>query len=59
LKPEEKGAYRWLGRIYQKTGRLNEATAAFQRILEIDPEDKTAFQFFAEQGSDANQTQSQ
>jgi tetratricopeptide (TPR) repeat protein len=50
LKPEEKIAYWWLARIYQKEGRLGEAAEAYQQVLAIDPEDEAALQFFREAG---------
>jgi tetratricopeptide (TPR) repeat protein len=59
LRPDVKGAYRWLGKIYQEERRLSEAADAYRRVLEIDPEDAAALQFFAEQGSGADQTRSQ
>jgi tetratricopeptide (TPR) repeat protein len=48
LNPEEKMAHRWLGKIYQESGRLTDAADAFQQVLEIDPADEIARQFFSE-----------
>jgi tetratricopeptide (TPR) repeat protein len=49
LKPEEKWAYRWLGTIYQQAGNPVDAHDAYKRVLDIDPEDDAALQFFANQ----------
>ena len=54
LKPDEKWAYLSLGGIYQQAGYIDRAAEAYQRVLEIDPEDKAASQFFTELGLEAN-----
>ncbi len=54
LNPEEKGAYLLLGQIYQEAGRSAEAADVYQRVLTIDPENKAALQFFAQQRSKTN-----
>jgi tetratricopeptide (TPR) repeat protein len=56
LEPELKLAYLWLGRIYQQAGHMAEAVEVYRRVLEIDPKDKEALQFFAEHQSDASQS---
>jgi tetratricopeptide (TPR) repeat protein len=52
LNPEEKMAHRWLGKIYQESGRLTDAADAFQQVLEIDPADEIARQFFSKHASE-------
>jgi tetratricopeptide (TPR) repeat protein len=47
LRPKEKWAYLRLGHIYREAGRQIDATYAYHRVLIIDPQDKTALQFFA------------
>jgi len=49
LKPEVKWAYHWLGEVYRKTGRWEEARIVYRQVLEIDPQDQVALQFLAEQ----------
>jgi tetratricopeptide (TPR) repeat protein len=55
LRPEAKGAYQWLGCIYEQAGRPAEASEAYRRVLEINPEDKTAMQFFSKRKSGSDQ----
>jgi Flp pilus assembly protein TadD len=40
--PEDRSAWRNLGRVLYLDGRLEEALAALDRVLAIDPEDRTA-----------------
>jgi len=52
LNPGEKMAHRWLGKVYQESGRLTDAADAFERVLEIDPGDEVAWQFFSKHASE-------
>jgi tetratricopeptide (TPR) repeat protein len=38
-------AWRWLGRVYYETGRYAEAAAAYEKAVELDPNDSTSRYF--------------
>jgi Tfp pilus assembly protein PilF len=47
LDETNKWAYRHLGQIYKATGRMDKATAMYQKVLALDPRDEVAAAFLA------------
>ncbi len=50
IAPDNKWAYRYLGQIYEANDRLDQATAMYEQVLALDPNDAVATAYLTQPG---------